>query len=114
MDSEDKKALKETLELSKDNNRILHKIQRANTWAKIFRIFYWVLIIGSMVSAYYFIQPMVNQLLKSYSDVISQVEGVKQLGKDLPGGILKPGAGGDLNIPPELLDQFKSILEGNR
>ena len=30
-------------------------------WAKVITTFYWVLIIGSAIGAYYFLQPYVSQ-----------------------------------------------------
>ncbi len=109
MDSEDKKVFREILELSKDNNRILRGMKRAAFWSSLFRVFYWTLIIGSMVGAYYFIQPMLNQLLAIYTDLLSGVENVKQIGKNIPSGLVSPGGGSSLS--PELVKQFKSALE---
>jgi hypothetical protein len=47
MNPEEKELLKKTLELARENNRMLHSIKRQMLWGRIFRIVYWVLIIGA-------------------------------------------------------------------
>jgi hypothetical protein len=62
MDTESKKLLQDTYDLVKENNRVIRKIRRTQNIATISRIFYWVLIIGVTVGAFYFVQPYVDQL----------------------------------------------------
>ena len=110
VDTEDKKALKEVLELSRENSKILHKMKRAAFLNKLVRVLYWVVIVGSAVSLYYYMQPLFEQLIRTYTDLLGTVEQVKgatgtvnQLGQNLNG----ISSGG---ISPELLYKFEGLL----
>ena len=110
VDTEDKKALKEVLELSRENSKILHKMKRAAFLNKLVRVLYWVVIVGSAVSLYYYMQPLLEQLIRTYTDLLGTVEQVKgatgtvnQLGQNLNG----ISSGG---ISPELLYKFEGLL----
>jgi hypothetical protein len=84
MDPETKKLLEETLELSRENNKILHSLRRSLRLQRIMTILYWVFIIGSAVGALWLVQPYIDaisgssgassqsgsDLLKSYQDLL--------------------------------------------
>ena len=77
MDPDLKKAVEESLALSKENNKILRKMQNAARWGRAFRVFYWVVIIGSMLGAYYYFQPFIQVFEKQYqagSSFFSQLQ----------------------------------------
>ena len=79
MDPESKKLLEETFSLAQENNKMLHSIRRSMVLARIMSFMYWVLIIGSAVGAYYFIQPYIDQLLGIYGGVKSNLDEVGSL-----------------------------------
>jgi len=60
MDPEDKRIIRENLELAKENQEMLKKMRRGQFIRNIARIFYWVIIIGASFGAYYFIQPYID------------------------------------------------------
>ena len=62
MDEETKKELKKMSVMIEENNNLLLKMQRATRWARFFRIFYWLVIFGSMLGAYYTIQPYIDMV----------------------------------------------------
>ena len=66
MDSDLKKMVEESLELSKENNKLLRSMRNTARWGRVFRVFYWVIIIGSMLGAYYYFQPFIQVLEKQY------------------------------------------------
>jgi len=66
MEPEEKEMLKRTLELSRENNKILHSIKSSMFWGKVFRIIYWVIIIGAAVGVYYYIEPYINSAVSTY------------------------------------------------
>ena len=91
--------LKELKTLVEDNNKILHKMQRAARWGRFFHLIYWALIVGSFGATYYFLQPFLEQALS----VLGQVEGgINQL-QDVGGGFKLP-EGFDVN---DFLEQIK-------
>jgi len=69
MQPEEKEMLKKSLELSQDNNKMLHAIRRGMFWGRIMRIIYWVVIIGAAIGAYYYIEPYLNGAIDAYGDV---------------------------------------------
>jgi len=76
MSPEDRQLLEENLKLSKENNLLLIKLANYQKWAQITKIFYWVLIIGISVGAFYSIKPYFGNLLNVYS---GDVSGIKSL-----------------------------------
>jgi hypothetical protein len=77
-DLEQKDTLEKLLRLTEENNNMLRQMRRRARWGTIFRIIYWVLIIGLSVGAFYFIQPYINGLVGNISEVQSQVEMFRQ------------------------------------
>ena len=77
MDQEEKQLLENTFNLAKENNQMLHKIRRSQRIANITRFFYWLIIIGITVGAFYFVQPYVNQLQDLISDTGVNLDGLK-------------------------------------
>ena len=74
MDSDEKEMLEETLELSQDNNKMLHTIRRELFWSKVMNIIYWIIIIGVSVGVFYYIQPYLDNLLDTYESVKGQIQ----------------------------------------
>jgi len=77
MDPNTNQLLRDILEKTEENNKLLKKIHRANMWGRAFRIFYWLIIIGVTLGAYYFIQPYIESLLGAYQSLISGVETIQ-------------------------------------
>jgi len=69
MSPEERELLKRSVSLSEDNHRMLRSIRRSMHISSIVSILYWVIIIGSAVGAYYFVQPYVNQIINVYDGV---------------------------------------------
>ena len=61
----------ETRELVEENARILRGIQRSQRASMIFRLLYWLVIIGISVGAFWFIQPYINSLKDSVGSIES-------------------------------------------
>jgi hypothetical protein len=79
MDPESKKLLEETLTLAQENNKMLHSLRRSMVFSRILSLVYWVLIIGSALGAYYFIQPYIDQLLGVYGGAKSNLQDVGKI-----------------------------------
>ena len=62
MDEEDKKMLEETLELEKENNKLIRKVRSVQKQAHFFRVAYYVIIVGIAVGAFYFLQPYIDRV----------------------------------------------------
>ena len=66
MTPEEKELFKRSIVLSEQNNDILRSIRRSMRLSHFMSILYWVFIIGSLVGAYYFIEPYVNAIKGAY------------------------------------------------
>lgn len=73
MEPPERILLEQTVELVKDNNRLLHKIVNAQRWAKFWSALKWLIIVGTTVGAYYFLQPYLDKMLALYQGVFSSL-----------------------------------------
>ncbi len=69
MNEEERAILNKTLELSQENNKMLHSIRRQMVIGRTIRIVYWVLIIGAAIGLYYYIDPYINQAIGVYGNI---------------------------------------------
>jgi len=83
MHPESQKLLKETLELSKENNKMLLSMRRSMRIARMMSYIYWLFIIGSVVGAYYYIQPYLEQLLNIYEGARNNIDNVNDVIRNL-------------------------------
>ena len=81
MDLDEKAMLKKALELSQENNKILHSMKRQMLWGRIFRIVYWVVIIGAAIGIYYYIDPYINSAIDAYGSVKGDIRSFGDLFK---------------------------------
>ncbi len=68
--------LRENLRLSKDNHKILKKMQRNAFWGRGLKIIYWLVIIGGALGAYYYIQPFIDSLREGFESIQTEAEGM--------------------------------------
>ncbi len=61
--------LKQIGDLSKDNNAMLHGIQRRAQLSMVFSALRWIVIIGLTVGAYYSLLPYLKELTSVYQKV---------------------------------------------
>ena len=77
MTPEEKSLLERTYKMAEENNAILRGIRRSNRWSTVFRVLYWVIIIGLGVVSYYFVQPYLTTAMNLYNQVQSQIHNVQ-------------------------------------
>ena len=68
MSTEEKELLRRSVAIGEDNNDILRGMQRSMRFSRFMSILYWIIIIGSAVGAYYFVQPYWDEGMKIYND----------------------------------------------
>ena len=66
--------LKQILELTQDNNKMLHKIRNVQKREAIFRAVKLLVIIGVSVASFYYVEPYLNKML----GLVSSVTGMEQ------------------------------------
>jgi len=74
MDPEIKHLLEENLRLSQENNLLLIKVRNYLKWAQVTKIFYWFLIIGISVGAFYSIKPYLGNFLNIYNGDLTGIK----------------------------------------
>lgn len=86
MEPEDKKLLKETFELAKENNKLLRKVRGVQKWQAFWSVFRVIIILGIALGAAYYLEPYMEKIITLFN----QVSGMKQsLDASSLGGILK-------------------------
>jgi hypothetical protein len=64
-----KQEVAELKEVVADTNKTLHGMRRSQRWGTIFRIVWWLTIVGVTGAAYYyFVQPYVEQVMSTYDN----------------------------------------------
>lgn len=84
MEEETKRMLKENLELSRENNKILRKMHRNAVFGTFLRILWYAFIIGVPIFIYFqFLDSYLEQLLDVYSGLQSGAENAREIGGQL-------------------------------
>ncbi len=80
---EDNKALlEEILKTTKENEEKINRILSFQKWSQITRVFYWLILIGVSVGAFYFTKPYLNSLLNIYSGGLGLGIDVNSIGQN--------------------------------
>lgn len=67
MNPEERELLESIRKLTEENNQIVKSLRRLQRWASFWSVFRWVLIIGSALGAYYYLQPYIDQVWELYN-----------------------------------------------
>ncbi|MEK7109120.1 MAG: hypothetical protein AAB919_01650 [Patescibacteria group bacterium] len=71
--ADDLQQLKQEVEklraVTEDTNKLVHRMRRGGRWALLFRIIWWLTILGVTGAAYYYyLQPYVGQAMNAYNN----------------------------------------------
>ncbi len=80
-----REQLKKLLELTEENNKFLKRMDRRSKWASVGRIIYWLIILGSIIGAYYYLQPYMSVLEKNLPALSNALKQIGKLGSQMPG-----------------------------
>jgi hypothetical protein len=84
MTPEERELLTKSIKLSEENNRILKGIRRGARISSFLRLLYWLLILGAAFGTYYFVQPYLDAVIKSYNQMQKGIETVTNVKTKLP------------------------------
>lgn len=76
--------LKELLELTRENNQLLHKANNRARWGMIIKTIYWIVIIGFTIGAYYYIQPYLDTAMQNYDKGMTFIQHLQAAGDKIP------------------------------
>ncbi len=85
MDQKDRELLQKVLEVTEENNRMVHRIYRSWWWGRIARAFYWLVIIGIAFGTFYFLQPYVDKVKEVLGTASASVDTVQKFGQAVIG-----------------------------
>jgi hypothetical protein len=83
MSPEERELLNKSVMLAEENNKILRSLRRSQRISRIMTIIYWVLIIGSTIGAWYFIQPFIDQATSAYSGARGNFDSINEFLQNL-------------------------------
>ncbi|MCF7834314.1 MAG: hypothetical protein K9L98_03255 [Candidatus Pacebacteria bacterium] len=76
MDPDSKAKLDELIRLVEDNNKAIREVRRYIRVGHFLRVVYWIFILGTAFSAYYFAQPYLGQVKNTFEDTKSDIDGI--------------------------------------
>jgi len=85
----------EILRITKDTNRMVHKMRRSQLWGRFYQVVWWIAILAiSGAAYYYYAQPYVDKLTQLYAQVESGGAQAQSVGSQLSSffGNWLPGA----------------------
>lgn len=75
------------LKLTEDNNKILRKMRRDQIVARWLKVFYWLILIGALFGAYYFLQPYVSSFNNNLNDFQNVIRTISSSTNSIPANI---------------------------
>jgi hypothetical protein len=83
-DLNNEEKLDSIYEMTLENNEILRTIRRQQYFANSLRFLYWLVVIGALGGAYYFVRPLIITLSNNSSKIEETVGQFNQLRSQLP------------------------------
>lgn len=81
---QDSRKLDELLELTRDNNKILHGMRRVQRWSSFFTFVYWAVILGSIFGTYYYLQPKIQKYINLVQTSAGTLQKLQQGVSNIP------------------------------
>jgi hypothetical protein len=83
-DLSNQEKLEEVYRLTVENNHLLHKIQSRERIALVFRVVYWLAILGALGGAYYYVRPFFEGIAANSSKAESVLHQFEELRSQIP------------------------------
>ena len=61
--------LREIKDIVLENNKMLHSMRRTARFGMILHSVYWIIIIGASIGAFIYIQPYIDEIMKTYTNI---------------------------------------------
>ncbi len=78
---DEEQTLEEIREMTEENNKMLRSLRRTARVGAFFKFFYWMVILGAGIGAFYYIQPYLEELQKVYSNILDAQKKVQEIPK---------------------------------
>lgn len=83
-DLTNQEKLEEVYRLTLENNHMLHKMQSRDRISFIFRVIYWLVIVGALGGAYYYVSHFVDTIKEGNSKAEGVIQQFEQLRSQFP------------------------------
>lgn len=97
-DLNNQEKLEAIYKMTLENNDILRVIRRQQYFSNALRLLYWLVVLGAIGSAYYFIRPLVTTLSSNSGKIEEAASQFSQIRDQLP----------ETKLVNQLLERFKS------
>jgi hypothetical protein len=94
VEDELKNLLRKNLEASQDSLRILKKMNRDRIYGKIFSLLKWTIIIGGTLGTYYYLEPIIKDLINTLGAVNSGINEAQKI-----------------DLSPDLIQKLQNLLK---
>lgn len=86
-DLEMRGKLQEIYTMTRENNAMLTRMRRNQRIDSVFRVVYYLFVLGVLAGAYYYVQPYVDKLVGIYNQTTNASQSVQDFQKKFPGDI---------------------------
>lgn len=106
-------------EMTLENNEILRTIRRQQYFANALRMLYWLVVLGAIGGAYYFVRPLIvtisnnsDKMVGTYTNLVNQLPEKKLLNQVMNGFKAKVSTSTDEQMPDNgVLDQGSTTAQ---
>ncbi len=95
-------------EMTLENNDILRTIRRQQYFANTLRVFYWLVVLGAIGGAYYFVRPVIvaisdntDKVAETYNNLVDQLPEKKLINQVINGLKAKVSTSTDQQMPDD-------------
>ena len=83
-DLTNEQKLNEIYKMTEENNEILRTIRRQQYFSNFFKVVYWLVILGFLGGAYYFVRPFIGVFTGDSSKVEEKIDQFNKMRSQLP------------------------------
>jgi hypothetical protein len=83
-DLTNQEKLEEIFKITLENNHLLHKMQNRDRIAFLFRVIYWLIILGALGGAYYYVRPFFDSIQANNTKAEGVINQFEQLRSQFP------------------------------
>ncbi len=84
MTPEERDLLTKSIRIAEENNKMLRGLRTRARLSFFLRIIYWLIIIGSVFGAYYFVKPFIDPIISGYNGLQENIQSIKDTTTKLP------------------------------
>ncbi len=80
----DNQKIDELLDLTRENNKMLHSMRGAQRRSSFFQLVYWVIILVSIFGVYYYFQPTIQKYMKAMKTSVEVLQKLESVANSIP------------------------------